>query len=469
MALGIVQSIFIVRLLSVAEYGMIGIVASIGSVFGVYQHLGLASGSTREISAAKDREDVFKIFLTSVFIRYLVTVPLAIGLFVLSRYLAVSKYSNPALIGPLRLYSAVLLIQGVQSMFNSVISGTRRFKLLFTYQAIIAFVSLLLYIPLIYFFRVDGYFFALAIFNLIGSVSLGYLALKPYKDVISFPSLQDFKRLLKDILSISLGVYVVKIIYTMWQKIGPILLGVSVSAEEVGFFSFALLYGAKIMAVSDAVTDVNLPVLSKEFIDNVENFKNLFQRNFNRVFAFMVFSASFAVFWGGELIHILVGSDKYDMAIPLIFPLVYAFLFYGFVNIVKSSVLVPAKMVKEMIGSFVVMFIFTVAFYFLLISRVGFLDAMAIGMIGGAFMGFLLLVTFGQMKLKFVFFNITHVVMLIMSMLASLFNGSLGYLQKSSIFVVYFVVFAALLFYSKVITKENIQYIFARVKNVKKS
>src|SRR3989304_7392973 len=80
MALGIVQSFFIVRLLSVAEYGIVQLAASIGGAFGIYQHLGLASGSTREISAAKDDTEIFKIFVTSVVIRYLVSIPLAVGL-----------------------------------------------------------------------------------------------------------------------------------------------------------------------------------------------------------------------------------------------------------------------------------------------------------------------------------------------------------------------------------------------------
>ena len=65
MAVGIVQSIVIVRILSVGEYGLITLATSIGGAFGIYQHLGLASGSTREISSAKNNKEIFEIFLTS--------------------------------------------------------------------------------------------------------------------------------------------------------------------------------------------------------------------------------------------------------------------------------------------------------------------------------------------------------------------------------------------------------------------
>src|SRR3990167_10566143 len=81
MAFGIVQSFVIVRILSVGEWGVVQIAVSIGGAFGIYQHLGLASGSTREISAAKNDTEVFKIFVTALVIRYVVTIPLVLFLF----------------------------------------------------------------------------------------------------------------------------------------------------------------------------------------------------------------------------------------------------------------------------------------------------------------------------------------------------------------------------------------------------
>lgn len=150
MAIGIVQSVVIVRILSVGEYGLVTLAVSIGSAFGIYQHLGLASGSTREIASANNDREIFKIFVTASLIRYMVTVPLAIFLYISSNYIAVSQYGNEALIIPLKIFSFVLLIQGIQSMFNSVIAGTQRFKQLFIYQVIIALVGLFIYIPTIH-------------------------------------------------------------------------------------------------------------------------------------------------------------------------------------------------------------------------------------------------------------------------------------------------------------------------------
>ena len=421
-ALGLVQSLFIVRILSVSEYGLVSIVVSIGSAFGIYQHLGLASGSTREISAAKDDSEIFKIFVTSVVIRYLVSIPLAVGLWFLSDYLAVEKYGNASIIFPLKLFAMVLLIQGFQSIFNSVISGMQRFKRLFIYQVVIAAVSLFIYIPLIYLYRVNGYFYALLAFNFVASLCLGFLALKPLRGKFTFPSKEDFHRLFKDILSISLGIYAVKIIYTYWQKSGPLLLGLSVSPEQVGIFSFALLYAGKLMVVSDAVTDVNLPVLSKKFVENIDEFKETFSSNFDKIFALIIFIAVSAVFWLREVVLIFVGSSKYDEALPFVLPLVCAFILYSIVNIVKSSIIIPAKLVKELILSFVLMLAGTVGFYFAFLGTFGRLGAMAYGMPLGALLGVLYTMFVSWSRLKLSFLDLRHWLLLGLAVAAGVFQ-----------------------------------------------
>ena len=465
MALGIVQSAVILRVLSVSEWGLVTLAMSVGSAFGIYQHLGLASGSTREISSAKSDKQIIKIFFTSFVIRYFVTIPLAIILFVLSNYIAIVQYSDPALVTPLRIFSLVLMIQGVQSIFNSVISGTQRFKQLFTYQVAIAFVSLVFYIPLTYFYKVDGYFIALALFNLVGSITLGFVALKPLKTKFVLPTKGDFKVLLKDILSISLGIYAVKIVYMYWQKSGPLLLGLNFSAEQIGVFGLALLYGAKLMAVSDAVTTVNLPVLSRKFVNDLNAFKDVFLSNFNKVFAFIIFAGVSAVYWVEEIVHIFVGGDKYDEAFVYILPIVFAFIFYSVVNIVKSSVLVPAKLVKEMIFGYLLMLGTTVCVYFSISPLAGGMYAMALGMAIGSFVGVLFFVLSSYHKLKFIFFNMSHIILLIIGFLWAYWAP-----QTIAYKVLYYIGISGLwlmiMFGFKILTKDHISRVlsFLRIK-----
>jgi O-antigen/teichoic acid export membrane protein len=469
MALGIVQSFVIVRILSVSEWGVVQIATSIGGAFGIYQHLGLSSGLTREISAAKKDTDIFKMFLTGTVIRYCVTIPIALFLFFLASHLAISKYSDPSLILPIKIYALVLLFQGVRSMFDAVLSGTKRFKQLFIFQSAIALVSVLLYVPLVYLYKVNGYFFALVTFSFISSVVLGVLAFKPLKGSLEFPTRKDFKVLLKDLLSISLAIYAVKVIYTWWEKSGPLLLGLDVSKELVGFFAFALLYGKKLMMVSDSVTAVNLPVLSEEYTKNFGHFKELFSQNFDKVFAFIVFVAVSAIFWSKDLIQFVVGGDKYDRSLSLILPMVFAFIFYSLTNIIKSSIIIPAKMIKTMLGSFVILLGTTVGFYFVTRNFMGGLDSMAYAMVFGGLLSFVVLTTVLQIILKFRFFTFDHVLILLQGLVIALSEPVDGFLIRLGIFVVFVGLYLWAVFVAGFLKKEDVRYVVAKVRGLNRA
>ncbi|MBD3366149.1 oligosaccharide flippase family protein [candidate division WWE3 bacterium] len=448
MLLGMIQTFVIVRVLTVSEWGVVQLAASIGGAFGIYQHLGLSSGSTREISAAKDDEDVFKIFLTGLIIRYLVTIPIALFLFFSANNLALNKYSNAALILPIKLYALVLIVESAQSILNSVISGTKRFKQLFIYQSLIALISVCIYIPLVYFFKVNGYFYALALFNLIGTLTLTVVAFKPYLGKISLPSKEDFVRLFKELLSISLAIYVVKIIYTWWEKSGALLLGLDLSSEMVAFFSFALLYGKKLMLISDSATTVNLPVLSEKFTENLYEFKELFVNNFNKLYVFILGAGFAAVFWAREIFYVLVGGNKYDSSLPLVLPLVFAFVFYSLINIIKSSIVIPAKKVFIMIASFVIMIVVTVGGFFLFGDKLDPLIAMAYFVALGSFSGLLFMSFAGSFKLQFNILGWKHFVLLV-----QVLGMSLSFLlQNVWLKVILFIVFVWLYWWAVTLT-----------------
>ncbi|MFH1000709.1 MAG: oligosaccharide flippase family protein [Bacteroidota bacterium] len=464
MALGLVQSFFILRILSVSEWGIVQIAVSIGAALGIYQHLGLASASTREISAAKDNKEIFKIFVTSVFIRYMVTIPITIGLFLLSHYLAFNTYKVPQIELPLKLYALVLIAQGFQSILNSVIAGTKRFKRLFLYQAAIAIVSMLLYVPMIYFYRINGYFYALFLFNLIASVVLGYLAFKPLgRSAFELPSRKELKHLFKELFAISMAIYIVKIIYTNWEKLGPNLLGLTVTPEMVGYFGFALLYAKKLMSISDSVTDVNLPVFSDKYVNDRGSFMETFSKNFDKLFVLIIFTGASAVYWVSEIVRIAIGSSKYDPSLSLVLPLVFAFIFYSFINIIKSSVIIPAKMVKEMIISFVVLIGGTLAFYFGLKSILGSLLAMSYGMATGAFLSLLFLAVISDIKLKFRLFHHEHVLLLIISAAIAL-NWPVGNIYvKISAYLVFIGLFIWGVSVAKFVTNNDLNKVLKKI------
>ncbi|MFA5775986.1 MAG: oligosaccharide flippase family protein [Patescibacteria group bacterium] len=418
MAVGILQSYFILKILSVGEWGTIRTALSLGSALGIYQHLGLAGASTREIAGAKTSKEVFQIFFTSTVIRYMISLPLAVGLFVSAGFLS-QKYNNPEIINLIRIYAFVMVAQGVQGIFNAVISGMKKFKRLFIYQAAISLVSLALYLPLIWFYKVNGYFYALLTFNIVSSISLAFLAFRPLRDWFEMPSIKEFMTLFKELFSISMAIFLVKIIYTNWENIGPNLLGLSVTAEVVGIFGFAMLYAKKILAVSDAVTDVNLAVFSDKYQNNRVDFTDYFRKNFNKIFVFILPLAFTAIFWSKEVVQIVGLFNKYSQAIILILPIVFAFVFYSFLDIIKSSVLVPAKMGREMTLIFIMMLVSTIAFYFGTRRLVNPLTSMSYAMCFGTAVSLLMSILLSKARLGVWLFTHEHYTLIAQALVIS--------------------------------------------------
>jgi len=448
MSFGIVQSFIILRILTVGEWGVIQLVVSIGSALGIYQHLGLASASNREIAASEKKTDVFKIFVTSVSVRYLVTIPLSVGLFLLSPKIA-QTYGFPEILNPLRIFSGIIFLQGVQAILNAVISGTKRFKELFIFQAVIALASVVIYVPLVFKYKIMGFFYANFIHEFLKSVTLLVIAFKPYVKKLKLPTKQEFITIFRELFSLGMSIYIVKILVINWEKAGTNLLGFVKDAEILGIYAFALLYSKKLMHVSDAITDVNLPVFSEKYVKNIEEFKSMFAQNFNRVYAMILFFAMSAIYWAYELITVLIGSDKYNDALPLLPPMVFAFIFFSLINIIKSSLAIPAKLVKEMILGFVIMFISTLGIYVFGRTVLVPTYAMSYAMLVGAMLGFCYLTFLLQKKLKFSFFDKTHILLLIQVLVIS----NMGHIQDFYIKLPAYLVFIAFYTWSLVISK----------------
>jgi len=455
MFLGLVQTFVIIRILSVEEWGVVQLAVSIGGALGIYQHLGLVSASTREISSARDDEDIFKIFITSSVIRYFVTLPIAIGLFFFADHISVAWYKNAALTIPLQIYGVTLLFQGVQGILNSVISGTQRFKALFIYQIMIAFVSVLLYIPFVYFLKINGFFYAFLAFNIISSIVLAIMALKPLRGKIRMPSKDDFKRLFKDIFSISIAIYVVKILYTNWEKFGSNALGLFNSVEVVAIFAFAMLYAKKLMSISDSVTTVNIPVFSDRYVRDFKEFKELFEKNFNKLFSLIVFTGAFASYFAPTIVDILVGGNKYDQSLALVPAMMFTFIIYSFINLISASVMIPAKMAKSMILSYVLLMVGSVVAFFSMYKFIPLLVAVSWAMTVGTAICLAFMVYWVGKRMKFWFFNLDHVTILVQALFISLLCNVGTLPIKLVLFVPFSILLGSSFFIARFVSKED--------------
>ncbi len=439
---GIAQGYIIARVLTTGEYGTVRIALSLGASLGIYQSLGLTSASTREISLVKSDKEILKIFTTSIIIRYLLTIPMAALIFFGSDFIS-SKYSDPQISFLLKIYAVILLVQGIQGIFNSVIQGMKRFKLLFTYQVAIAFVSAGLYIPLVLFYKVAGYFYAMLAFNIVASIILGFLAFRPFKDRFELPTKPEFIKWFKELFSISLALFVVKIIYTNWENIGPNVLGLSLPAATVGIFAFAMYYSKKLLAISDSVTDVNLAVFSEKYSQNVNDFVDVFKANFNKIFVVILAVAFSTAYWAHEIV-VFGKLTKYIEALPLILPIVFSYVFYSFIDLLKSSVLIPAKMTKELIFSFILMLACTAGFFFSTRNILSPLPAMAYAMCVGTAVALITTIFLCRKKVGAWVFTHEHYVLIAQAVVVAF----AGRIENLPLKMVSFILFAGLYYWA---------------------
>lgn len=395
--IGLVQSFFILKVLSVGDYGLANLVVSIGALVGVFQNLGISSGSTREIAAAKDKKDAFKVFIGSLLVRYGISLPLAIGLFIFAPYIGGTYYDHPEIILPIRIFAITLFVQALQSVLNSVVQGLKEFKFLFTFQVVSAFLSLASFVPLIMIYGFMGYFYALLVYNVLSTLVLVAYAFKlfEYGKDIDIPTKDELQKIIQDVFKIGLYMYAIKILITQWERLGPIVIGKTMTPETLGIFAFALLISSKLMVISDAITDVTLPSMTSVYEKTRDRFKEIFLRSNSKAYFLILVSAVLLVILKREIILIadfifsFIGkesvSDRYDAAFVLMDPMILGFWAHSHINLLRSGLSVPTKTMWTALTSTVLMFVLTLLTYNILSHNpiAAFSFAMGVGALVG--------------------------------------------------------------------------------------
>jgi Polysaccharide biosynthesis protein. len=125
-ALGLIQSLIVIRLLGPANFGLVGLVMSIGGVIGVSQHLGIVDGAIREIAVLKKKSEIAKVFWVSHIVRQVVTIPLSLALILLSGVIATRIYGRPEITLFLQIFAAALILQGLQDVLGASLTGLKK-------------------------------------------------------------------------------------------------------------------------------------------------------------------------------------------------------------------------------------------------------------------------------------------------------------------------------------------------------
>jgi O-antigen/teichoic acid export membrane protein/glycosyltransferase involved in cell wall biosynthesis len=353
--LGVIQSVIVVRLLSKGEFGLIGLVMSIGGVIGVSQNLGIVDGTIREIAVLQGRgkREIAKVFWVSLMVRQAVTIPLSLFLIVSAAWIA-GIYHRPEIIPYIQLFAASLILQGFQDVMGATLTGTKKFTALYLVQTVTAAINIFVFAYLSKTYGVSGFFWSVIITTSIMVVWFGYLIFNHLRGFLALPDKQDFIMYGRRVLRIGLYMYLSRIFFVIWQRLPLLLLGGILAAQELGDINVSLTFGSKLTIIAAALSEVNLSWLSSLFASEKKEFERIVGRTMHRVLVLMALLTFVLLFFTPEIVQYVIGS-QYAAAQPMILVITLAFFLYSLTDIGTSSLFVSADQPKLRAQVFAVM------------------------------------------------------------------------------------------------------------------
>jgi predicted neutral ceramidase superfamily lipid hydrolase len=179
----------------------------------------------------------------------------------------------------------------------------------------------------------------------------------------------------------------------------------------------------------------------------------------------VVFFAYSAIYWAYEIVTVLIGSEKYNAALPIMMPMVFAFIFFSLTNIVDASIAIPAKLKRQMVLGFLSMLFSTIVFYLLSFRFLSPLISMSYAMLIGAGVGFLIFSLLLQRRLNFKFLDHSHALILLQAFAISYVNFLANFYLKLLVYIVFNLLYLYAVNSAGFITRQDIGNILARIKN----
>jgi O-antigen/teichoic acid export membrane protein len=352
--LGIIQTAIILRILSPAQYGIVGIIVSLGSLIGVSQHVGVVDAAIREIAAATDARRRAHVFWVSLWFRMAITVPLSFLLLILAPWIETRFYPFPGVTYFLQLSSIILILQGLQGIVGGAYTGKLAFGRLYRFQVGMALVNVPIFVGMTWWRGIGGYFegviLSTGLFVLLLSLGLR----SALGGILVHPSRSDMGSVLRDILHTGVWTYIARILSVAWQRVPLLLLGRWAPPETVGLFNVALTFGSKLVILASAIGEVNLAFLSSAFASSRDAFRAMARRTAEDVGITILLGAGLLSAFTDILLTVFAGPE-YREAARVTMLVTWGYAAFAFVDIVTNTFFVPSRRSNARAGIFLVL------------------------------------------------------------------------------------------------------------------
>lgn len=343
--LGILQTVIVIKILSIKDYGIVGLAVAVGGIIGILHHLGLIGAMTREMSVQKTPAGASKVLFSALFVRMITSVLLALVIYFMAPLISLHLYHQPKLLPCLKIFALVIIFQGVAEVLDGSILGLQKFNSYFITRLVLGGTNLALFTLLVYHYRINGYFYALLTSSLL-RVGLDFILIhKHLKSHFILPAKNEFSQILKQLFQVGLTVYGIKIGNVILQKAGILILGLYASVEMVGQFNFVMSIGAKLMVLSSAITLINVPFMSKIFSQSKRLFAKTFKTSFNQFFLLYLPVIILILSVYREIFELLFGF-KYHESFAIFPIIIFMYYFLSISTFVASGFIVPGSHLK---------------------------------------------------------------------------------------------------------------------------
>ncbi|MCA9749897.1 MAG: hypothetical protein KC414_12385, partial [Romboutsia sp.] len=209
-----------------------------------------------------------------------------------------------------------------------------------------------------------GIFYAHLALNTIWTLTMLIYVLNLFKWKLILPGFSQFIKYIKLLMSVGIFLYIIKIC-TSWLNLPEILLASQISGTLLGAYTFAYMIASKISQVSDAITDISLPSMSKVYANDNGNFKQIFKNGNGKAIYLISLVTLILVAFKIEAIKILdflislISPDrvpfmlKFSDSLSIINYLAIAFWGYAILNLFQAGLNIPTKKLYEVTISYI--------------------------------------------------------------------------------------------------------------------
>lgn len=300
-------TLFLVRALGPADYGLYALAFAIGGVLLLPTDLGITPATSRFVAERRaDRVAIAGVFLDAFRLKLAISVVLALALALAAAPIS-QLYDEPGLVWPLRAFAIVLLGLSLVRLVAGAFIGMGRialnFRILITAGVLEAFAAVLLVLlgagaAGAAFGRAIGWTVAATVGIAVMLRFLGRSALRASRGGPTFT---------RNIARYAGALALVDITYSLFDQIDALLIGAYLSAEAVGHFQAPMRLVTFLHLPGLAIASAVAPRLARDRTGEPD--VDAFRVALRLVILFQAALVAPVLVWAGPIVDLLLGSD----------------------------------------------------------------------------------------------------------------------------------------------------------------